>query len=213
MEYRSLILMNLIKLEINKHDLELVSKLIYETDKNLFKKFLDKNHKTAIEKLKKLIIEGKNSYGHENIYIAENENNGLIGVIVAFRGDEITFVNEIKVYWNCMNFRDFVKLTLIKPLYDKISASSIERDDFYIGNLAVINSMRGKGIGTKILNQIITVATEKECKRVILDVIQDNIKAKKFYEKIGFKVCGEKGFKWIGLTDRTYGMEFVIDNK
>lgn len=203
--------MNLIKLEIIKHDLELVSKLIYETDENLFKKFLDKNHKTAIEKLKKLIIAGKNSYGHENIYIAENENSEIIGVVVAFRGDEIKLISETKVYWNYMNFQDFIKLTLIKPVYDKISASSIERNDFYIGNLAVIDSMRGKGIGTKLLNQIIAIAVEKKCKRVLLDVIQYNLKAKKFYEKKGFRVCGEKGCKWVALTDRTYGMEYIIN--
>ena len=43
--------MNLIKLDLDKHDLEMVSELIYETDKNLFGTFLDKNSINAIKKL------------------------------------------------------------------------------------------------------------------------------------------------------------------
>ena len=35
--------MNLIKLDLNKHDVDMVSELIYETDISLFTTFLDKN--------------------------------------------------------------------------------------------------------------------------------------------------------------------------
>lgn len=203
--------MNFFKLEINRHDLELVTELIYETDENLFKTFLDKNHKKAIEKLKKLIVAGRNSYGHEHVYVAENENSELIGVIVAFRGDEIKFSDEAAVFWESMNLLDFIKLTLIKPVYDKITASSIERDDFYIGNLAVVNTLRGEGIGTKLLNRSISLAKEKKCKRVLLDVIYENVVAKRFYEKKGFKVCGEKKFKFLGDSEGTYGMEYILE--
>ena len=48
--------MNLVKLNLNIHNLEMVSELIYETDKNLFGTFLDKNRTPAIKKLKKLIL-------------------------------------------------------------------------------------------------------------------------------------------------------------
>lgn len=48
--------MNLVKLNLKKYNLEMVSELIYETDKNLFGTFLDKNRTPAIKKLKKLIL-------------------------------------------------------------------------------------------------------------------------------------------------------------
>lgn len=202
--------MNFFKLEINRHDLELVTELIYETDENLFKTFLDKDHDMAVEKLKKLVVAGKNSYGHENVYVAENGKGELIGVIVAFRGDEIKLFDEAAVYWKSMNFIDFIKLTFIKPIYDRITASHIEGDDFYIGNLAVVNTMRGKGIGTKLLNKSIYLAREKKCKRLLLDVIYENVHAKRFYEKMGFRVCGEKKFKFSEKSEGTYGMEYIL---
>ena len=42
-----------------------------------------------------------------------------------------------------MNFPNFLKLTLAKPIYDKITASSIDNNELYIGNLVVSNDLRG----------------------------------------------------------------------
>ena len=199
------------KLDLYKHDLEMVSELIYETDKNLFGTFLDKNPTSAIKKLKNLIMAGKNSYGHEHIYIAQDNDDRIMGILVAFRGEEVTFLEEVKIFSETMNFFDFLKLTLVKPIYDKITASSIENDDFYIGNLVVANGLRGKGIGTELLKSSFKLGSDKNCKRVLLDVIFENDNARKLYERIGFKVCGEKHFKWLGKSEGTYGMEYLID--
>ena len=87
--------MNLVKLDLNKHDVDLVSESIYVTDISLFTTFLDKDRTNAIKKLKKLIIVGKNSYGHEHIYIGEDDNGKVIGILVAFRGDEINYLDEL----------------------------------------------------------------------------------------------------------------------
>ena len=202
--------MNLIKLDLDKHDLEMVSELIYETDQNLFNTFLDKKKDNAINKLRKLIIAGKNSYGYEHIYIAQDNDDRIMGILVAFRGEEVTFLEEVKIFSETMNFSDFIKLTLIKPVYDKITASSIRGNDFYIGNLVVNPEYRGQGIGTEILKSSLLIAGEKKCKRVLLDVIFENNKAKKLYERIGFKVCNEKNYKWLRKSEGTYGMEYVI---
>ncbi len=203
--------MKLLKLDLYEHNLELVSELIYETDKNLFRIFLDKNPTNAIKKLKTLIIAGKNSYGHENVYIAEDSDRNIIGILVAFRGDEVTFTEETKIFRDTMNFIDFIKLTIIKPIYDKITASTIEEDDFYIGNLVVASGLRGKGIGGKMLKNTFQLAKDRKCKRVLLDVIFENNKAKNLYERIGFNVCGEKHYKWMGKSEGTYGMEYLLN--
>ena len=207
--------MNLIKLDLNKHDVDLVSELIYETDISLFTTFLDKDRINAIKKLKKLIIAGKNSYGHEHVYIGEDDNNKVMGILVAFRGDEINYLEEITIFNHEMKFLNFLKLSFIKPIYDKITASSIEKDDLYIGNLVVVDGLRGQGIGSEILKNSLQLANDKKCKRVLLDVIFENVNAKRLYERTGFKVCGVKQFKWMGKSEGTYGMEYslVIMNK
>ena len=203
--------MDIRKFDLNKHDINEVSLLIYETDKNLFSTFLDKNPDKAVKKLKKLIVAGNNCYGKENLYITENEEGEIGGIIVAFRGDEVKFIDEAKVFMDTMNFLDFLKLTIVKPVYDKITASSIESDDFYLGNLVVAQNSRGQGIGTELLKSSFKLARDKKCKRVLLDVLFENERAKNLYDRLGFKVCGEKSFKWIGKDDGTYGMEYLLD--
>jgi ribosomal protein S18 acetylase RimI-like enzyme len=202
--------MKLINLDLNKHDVYIVSEMIYETDTNLFGIFLSKDPSNAKEKLIKLIKAGKNCYGKEHVYVAEDDYGKILGILVAFRGDQIKFIEEATVFKDNMNFVDFFKLTFIKPVYDKITASTIESDDLYIGNLVVANGLRGQGIGSKIIEQSLKLGSEKNCKRVLLDVIFENVNAKKFYEKIGFKVCGEKRLRWSNKSDGTYGMEYLL---
>lgn len=202
--------MNVNKLDITKHDLEMVSELIYETDKNLFDTFLDKKQNVAVKKLRKLIVSGGNSYGYEHVYIFEGHNGKIKGILVAFQGDEVKFLDEARVFWDTMKFFDFLKLTLIKPVYDRITASYIEGNDLYIGNLVVVPEYRGKGIGTEIIEYTFQLAREKNCKRVLLDVIFENDRAKNLYERMGFRVCCEKNFKWLGNSEGTYGMEYII---
>lgn len=203
--------MKLLKLDLDKHDIQLISEMIYETDNNLFGIFLDKDPVKAVIKLKKLIEAGNNCYGHEHVYVAEDEHGTIQGILVAFRGDEIKFSEEAKIFKATMHFKDFLKLTFIKPCYDKITASSIDADDFYIGNLVVSNGLRGQGIGSKIIEQTFKLGMEKKCKRVLLDVIFENINAKKLYERIGFRVCNEKRLWWSNKSDGTYGMEYLLN--
>jgi ribosomal protein S18 acetylase RimI-like enzyme len=203
--------MNLIKLDLNKHDVDRVSELIYETDISLFTTFLDKERFNAVKKLKTLIMAGKNSYGHEHIYIEEDDNGKVRGILVAFRGDEIKYLKEFMVFKDKMEFLNFLKLSFVKPIYDKITASSIENDDLYIGNIVVADGLRGKGIGTELLKNSFELASDKNCKRVLLDVIFENINAKRLYERTGFNVCGKKQFKWMGKSEGTYSMEYPIN--
>jgi ribosomal protein S18 acetylase RimI-like enzyme len=203
--------MKLLKLDLNKHDIKTVSEMIYETDNNLFGIFLSKEPADAKEKLIKLIVAGKNCYGMEHVHVAEDDDGEILGILVAFRGDQIKFLEEARIFRDNMKFVDFFKLTFIKPVYDRITASKIDADDLYIGNLVVANGLRGQGIGSKIIEQSFIIGIEKKCKRVLLDVIFENQKAKKFYEKIGFRVCGEKKLRWSSKSEGTYGMEFVFD--
>ncbi len=205
--------MELKKLDTNVHDLQLVSELIYETDKDLFKIFFDKDREKALLKLQKIIKAGKNCYGYEHIHVAEDDSGDVMGILTAFRGDEIKFLEEARIYAGNIGGADFVKMILVKPIFDRISASSIGGDDFYIGNIAVDPNIRGGGIGTFLLKESFKVAREKNCKRMLLDVLFYNKKAKQWYEKHSFKVCGEKRFKWFGLDegkDGTWGMECLL---
>lgn len=196
------------KLDTNFHDIKKVSELIYETDKDLFRIFFDKNRDKALSKLQKLILIGGTPYGHENIYVAEDAGK-LMGILAAYRGDEITFTGKARAFAS-LGFIDFLRLSFVEPVFDRISTSRVEGDDFYIGNVAVDPTARGAGIGTFLLKESFRVAHTKNCKKLVLDVLFYNERAKHWYEKYGFKLCGEKRFKWFGLEDGTWGMECLL---
>lgn len=64
-------------------------------------------------------------------------------------------------------------------------------DEFYINNVAVALSMRGKGIGETLICDL-----EDYLKSIVsfitLEVRESNIPAQKLYEKCGYKVVGKR---------------------
>ncbi|MFW6035633.1 MAG: GNAT family N-acetyltransferase [Halothermotrichaceae bacterium] len=75
------------------------------------------------------------------------------------------------------------------------------KDDYgKIGRVAVAHSHRKKGIGSKVCRELIKIAKEKGCKRIILHAQHHS---EQFYKKIGFKSVGdifmEAGIKHIKM--------------
>ena len=57
----------------------------------------------------------------------------------------------------------------------------------YVEEMVVHEDLRGKGIGTQLLKQLILSAEENGCHRVELDSAFDRKRAHKFYERHGFE--------------------------
>ncbi|GEL14679.1 GNAT family N-acetyltransferase [Pediococcus cellicola] len=62
-----------------------------------------------------------------------------------------------------------------------------DADEWYLNTLCVAEAHRGKGIGTKLLNYLPTVAKQAHTKEVGLLVDFENPEAAKLYERVGFK--------------------------
>jgi ribosomal protein S18 acetylase RimI-like enzyme len=58
--------------------------------------------------------------------------------------------------------------------------------DMYIDVLAVSPAMRGKGIGTLLLNAVFQTAWSKGFRSVSLEVVDTNPEARRLYERVGF---------------------------
>ena len=63
--------------------------------------------------------------------------------------------------------------------------SSPKSDTCHLERIVVSNQMRGKGVGTQLLNWVDAKAREKNCKKVKLEVVSNN-PAKKLYERQGY---------------------------
>jgi ribosomal protein S18 acetylase RimI-like enzyme len=62
----------------------------------------------------------------------------------------------------------------------------IFKDYIFINQLHILPEHQGKGIGTKILNEIIKYG-KKFKKNIYLEVLQNNDKGLEYYNKLGFK--------------------------
>ena len=68
----------------------------------------------------------------------------------------------------------------------RLFAQSHGQKDMYIHTMAVAPAMRGKGIGTLLLNAVFRIAREKGFSSVSLEVVDTNLDARRLYERIGF---------------------------
>lgn len=200
--------MKLLKLDVNKHDLNKVSELIYDTDVEMFN-FFFKNKEDAIKRIKKLVKVGNNSLGHERTCVATEDNNQILGILIYSKGKEISRKQDYRVFFKALNPWDALKFVLF-DMIDGLILSDLDENDYYLASVAVNNQFRDKGIGTFILENAKKLAKEEGCRRVVLDVDLENQGALRLYERLGFKVFNKKSFRWFGGEKGAYNMEYLI---
>ncbi len=70
-------------------------------------------------------------------------------------------------------------------------------DSLYLNLIAVSGEARGKGIGKKLLDYADDYAKENKFNEINLDVVDNNPKAKKLYQREGYKIKKYFNTKWI----------------
>lgn len=201
--------MDFIKLDINKHDLLKVSELIYETDTETLN-FYFKNKKNAGERIETLIKAGDNSWGYENIYIVTTDSDQVLGVLLAYKADEDPADNDFKAYFKNLNIIDALKFTILNIVDEVMTGYKLDKDDYYLSDIAVDKEYRLRGVGTFILENALELARGKKCKRVVLDVYINNTGALNFYEKFGFNIFNTKHINWFGREKGINSMEYKL---
>ena len=77
---------------------------------------------------------------------------------------------------------------LIGRIVEGIKPGYKYRKELPIDAMIVDEDMRGKGIGTKLLEHVIDLAEENNCTGIRLTVNEENDSARKLYEKVGMKL-------------------------
>lgn len=99
---------------------------------------------------------------------------------------------------------------LIVDILDYFVLCDVGPGDLYIADLAIDDSLRGQGIGRKVLGDVIEYARQENLNRVILDADFRNEGAKKLYEKVGFKEFNKKRLKFLNFERGMHNMEFIL---
>lgn len=94
------------------------------------------------------------------------------------------------------------RLVLVRKLGRRVSRfmDTVPAGDFYVRAIAVDESHRGLGIGTKLLRFLEETAVRSGSERLALDVYAKNHGARALYERFGMTAESESR-KWFGLPD------------
>jgi len=112
-----------------------------------------------------------------------------------FKNDVVSF-NELQVINLIEEYRNNPKLVDNMLVYDdgiikgvinrNIKDGAVEICEFYVEPF-----FKGNGIGKKLIQQVILEARTSKKNKIFLWVIEDNLSARKFYEKNGFIANGK----------------------
>jgi len=175
---------NLLIRYANKNDdIKKMAQLIYETDPYIYPALLGEKE-SGIDILSSIIKRNDAVFCYENILVAVMENE-IVGVLVCLN----------KYYTWHMNF-DF---DLKPPYWDYTSENYMSKlheymsdDTLYISNISVDQKSHNKGIGSALIDYVLS---HNKSKQLALHVLTDNKNAIHLYERKGFKIIQEdQGF-------------------
>lgn len=202
--------MKFVKLNVNTHDLDKVSKWIYETELEVFRPLIGRNETEAINNIKTLIKSKSNVFSHENVHVVTDSNESILGILVAYSGNDISFLGELRAYYNVLDIFSFLKFLTKGIAIAGLLTTSPGHDEYYLSNIAVDPRFRGQGVGSFVIENAFRLAEEKGFKKVLLDVTFKNEGAKRLYERYGFKIKGKNSNILIWSDKGTYGMEYIL---
>ncbi len=104
-----------------------------------------------------------------------------------FRFDRSHFIRELGLLRGLLAFLVLNNISLAKPL----------ADEMHIAVLVVDASMRGKGIGSLLMQAAFEIAQQNRCTAVVLDVANTNPDARRLYERLGFKAVRTIELKYL----------------
>ena len=85
----------------------------------------------------------------------------------------------------------------LKLLLGLLGVYRINRKEAYITNLSVLADYQNQGLGHELLNRTSDYLRLKGTEKLILEVYNNNIRAKAFYEKNGFKPIKNNGSRFV----------------
>ncbi len=83
-----------------------------------------------------------------------------------------------------------------EPAYDAIDGKWLTNNDFFVVHrVAVSNTVKGKGVATKLFQLLEPFATAQQVYSIKVDTNFDNIPMLKILDRLGYTYCGEVFFR------------------
>lgn len=133
---------------------------------------------------------GEFSYDQHLAITRDGQLVGIGGIKTARQTAKFTINAAISIF----SFYSFISAirTIVRGLKIESILQPPKKRVAMIHNLAVTPHFRGEGLGTQLIEQLEQTMKTKGYEIAALDVDGDNPKAKALYEKLGYKVIGER---------------------
>lgn len=121
-----------------------------------------------------------NQYSYQNCFVAEEETE-IIAAINIYDGSKLKQLRAPIIR--------YIKTQFSKNFDPE---DETQAGEYYIDSFGVHRDHQGKGIGAQMLQYVIKAYVHQNKQTVGLLVEEDNRKAERLYEKLGFEPVGEK---------------------
>jgi ribosomal protein S18 acetylase RimI-like enzyme len=159
--------------------------LMLESGPEAFAYVLDNGVQAASDFLKFAFPKKGGEFSYENHFVLERENYIIgIGAIYYHEKSKGFLLKDLSHILAIEGWRSFN--TIRKGLRIERILIMPEKQEYYIGQIAILENERGKGFGNLLMQKIIGAISTEAGESFVLDV--DNLKAKKLYKKLDFEI-------------------------
>ncbi|AIQ67699.1 GNAT family N-acetyltransferase [Paenibacillus graminis] len=140
--------------------------------------------------LQQLWVLGKNRFSHQYAFEARLDNRtiGIISCYPVSVMDKLAWPTARELIklrkWNLIKH----SLLHLQELWSMVSLKEGRADEYHIGALAALPESRGSGVGSKLIQQAEDKARLNNYGKCSLTVRQENFRAIKLYERLGYRI-------------------------
>ena len=85
-------------------------------------------------------------------------------------------------------------------------------DQAELGNVAVIDRLRGQGTGELLVREVLARAARRDVREVFLEVRPSNPSARRLYERVGFTEVGRRRNYYVRPTEDALVMRRILED-
>ena len=162
-------------------DSEIIASYLFLAMQEIAYRFIgQRNPDLAMRFLTQLVSQQANQYSYENNWVIEDQGEVLATALV-YDGSRLAELRE-----------PVAKIVTEEFAIEFNPEDETQAGEYYIDCIGVNPDHQGKGLGSKLILHLIQEYVTERGLVLGLLVDDDNPKAKKLYERLGFEVVGEK---------------------
>lgn len=170
-----------------------IAGMLYSSGPELFDFIYDTHDSSALDFIRYEFLSGRGFGGWRNVTVAVVAGRVVATGCFYSRRDYLRL--ELETTWNMLRFFGWrLPPIALRALHFGSVIKMPPAGELYLSHFGVDESMRGKGIGRKILLHKIAEARSRGFERFGLDVATTNPRAEALYRGVGLDVINTKAF-------------------